>query len=258
MPHLKSFAGLRMSVKYVRNWYSVLGHYLNILSSTTARFKDGHNIIIHKNNFLQFYEELYVRYLKDQGFTYERLGKNVMVKTPQGFLLKLPKPPYSFVLDEIFIMRVYGKHDLTGRVVIDIGSSIGDSSIYFTSLGATEVLSFEIDKSLCYLAEENIRLNNLSSKIHVYNERATSEVVRKLISQQHLKNIFMKIDCEGCEVEIINNMDDNTIKCISDLVLEYHYDVKPLSDKLKSAGFKVRRKKEILFASKTEDGSWIS
>jgi 16S rRNA G966 N2-methylase RsmD len=250
MPHLKSLAGLRMSAKYVRNWYSLFAIYSNILPHATIKFRDGQKTEVYKNNFLEFYEGLYTRYLKDHGFNYEIQGNNVIVRTPGGLLLKLPKPPYSFVLDEIFIMKVYGKPDLTGRAVIDIGSSIGDSALFFASLGANEIHCFEIDKSLCYLAEENVKLNELSTKIQIYNQAATIKSLRALISQKKLENIFMKIDCEGCEVDIINSLDNNIINYVNDIVLEYHYKVKPLSDRLESLGFNVRHENEILFARK--------
>ena len=253
MPHLKSFAGLRVSAKYVSNWYLLLPIYSNILSHATIKFRDGHKTEVYNNNFLEFYEDIYTRYLKDHGFKYDIQGKNVIVRTPEGLLLKLPKPPYSFVLDEIFIMTVYGKPDLTDRVVIDIGSSIGDTALFFANLGANEIHCYEIDKSLSYLSEENVKLNNLQNKIQIYNEAASIDSLRKLISQEKLKNVFMKIDCEGCEIDILDSLDTDIIKHINDIVLEYHYHVEPLINRLKSLGFNVRRKKEILFASKASN-----
>jgi len=58
----------------------------------------------------------------------------------------------------------------------------------------------------------------------------------------------MKIDREGCEVDIIDSLANDIIKYVNNIVLEYHYKVKPLSDRLKSLGFDVRRKNKILFA----------
>jgi hypothetical protein len=62
----------------------------------------------------------------------------------------------------------------------------------------------------------------------------------------------MKMDCEGCADEFITSLNDNVIKCLSDIVLEHHNNLKHPTNKLLSAGFKVRRKKEILFGNKLE------
>jgi tRNA/tmRNA/rRNA uracil-C5-methylase (TrmA/RlmC/RlmD family) len=250
MPHLKSVQGIEMTAKYVKNWYSVLAVYCNIKPRTIARFKNGKNVPIHKRDFLEFYEEIYRQYLVDNGFKYLGEGCESFVKTPSGIRLKLFRLPYSFVLDEVFKMKVYGQPDLSDRVAVDIGSSIGDSSLYFASLGAVEVHGFEVDRDLCNVAEQNIKLNNLSSRVIIHNEKATSNSLEILISKNSWTNVFIKIDCEGCEYEIIRDLSNRSLNKVQNFVIEYHGDAKPIINKLKISGFRVSRIKEIIYANR--------
>jgi hypothetical protein len=249
MPHLKSLAGLGMVAKYVSNWYCILALYANIIPKTTARFKDGRGVDVYKNNHIVFYEEIYKRHLQNHGFICETKGKEEPVRTPEGLVIML-RPPYSFVLDEIFLMKVYGQPQLKGRVVIDIGTSFGDSALYFASLGASKVYCFEADKDLYQMAQENISLNNMTGKIYIYNQKATGELLRILILEYRLKNVFLKVDCEGCEYEVIKNMGHSMFESIRDIVMEYHRQPEPLIGYLTRLGFRIKRKRRILFASK--------
>jgi hypothetical protein len=242
-----------MAAKYVTNWFSVIPLYSKMKSNTVARFRDGKQVVVYSDSYLYFYEELYRRYLEDRGFVYETQGETTVVKTPCGLELRLAKLPYSFVLDEIFVMKVYGDLDLKGRSVIDIGASIGDSAIYFSSLGASKVYGFEMESELCEVAEENIKRNNLTDKVQVFNQQATAKLIDTFILQNVLKNILMKIDCEGCEYEIVYNMSDESFQCLNDIIMEYHGSAKPIVRKLSAMGFRTRKKKEILFASRAPD-----
>jgi hypothetical protein len=250
MPHLKSVQGIEMTAKYVRNWYSVLAVYCNIKPHTIARFRDGKNVPIHKHDYLEFYEEIYRQYLVDNGFEYSREDSELFVKTPSGIRLKLFRLPYSFVIDEVFEMKVYGQPNLKGRIVVDIGSSIGDSSLYFASLGAVEVHGFEVDRDLCNIAQQNIKLNNLSSRVFIHNERATGNSLEIFISKNLWSNLFIKIDCEGCEFEIIRDLTKGSLNKVQNFVIEHHGNAKSIVNKLKISGFRVGRIKEIIYANR--------
>jgi hypothetical protein len=252
MPHVRSISGLRMAAKYVKNWYSLLPLYAKITSKTIAKFKDGRELAISQSNYLAFYEELYRLHLQDNGFRYITKNNATIVHTPGGLQLMIRRPIYSFVLDEIFLMKVYGEPDLRERSAIDIGTSLGDSTLYFASLGAKRVYGFEPDISLYELAKENVKLNNMDDRIQIYNTKATGESLRNLILQYELKNVFLKIDCEGCEYEVIENADDLTFEKIKDVVIEYHNSPKPLMQRLTRLGFKVRQQKEIILAAKDQ------
>ena len=67
----------------------------------------------------------------------------------------------------IFQNIIYGHIPLKGRIVIDVGANIGDSSIYFALKGAKKVISIEPFPKNYFIAKENIELNNLSDKINI-------------------------------------------------------------------------------------------
>ena len=138
MPHLRSLTGVSMLRKYVSNWFSVIGVYVGFLSETTASFRDGKKVVVSRKRYQDFYEELYKRHNIDHGFAYTRDEQgNTITTLPNGLRLTFGhEKNYSFVLDEIFVMRVYGEPNLKNRVVVDVGAAIGDSELYFASLGA--------------------------------------------------------------------------------------------------------------------------
>jgi hypothetical protein len=269
-----------MLTKYVVNWYAALLFYLKILKHTTVKFKDGMEMRLSEDDLLLFYEELYIRHLKDHGFHYimERTatskryikeerksaprryikekgilydveGKNI-IHTPGGLKLNYSQIPYSFVLDEVFVMKVYGQNNLSGRTVIDVGAYYGESTLYFAQLGASKVYAFEADLEYYNTAQENIKLNNLTDKINLIHEEATSSALKNLINEHGLTNIFLKIDCEGCEHELIGNAGSEIFEHITDIALEYEGPSKAIIERLLHEGFTVKRKKEIITATK--------
>ena len=86
----------------------------------------------------------------------------------------------------------------------------------------------------------------MSSTIELLGRKATSEEISVIVEANSLDNVFMKIDCEGCEYEIIDNLSDLIYKKIDNIVLEYHNGAGGLIRKLKSVGYDVRLKK-LLF-----------
>lgn len=70
-------------------------------------------------------------------------------------------------------------------------------------------------------AKRNVELNNLTDRIHVFNEKATSLSFRGLISRNWLKRYFLKMDCDGWEYEHVENIGDRTFEKITHIVMEY-------------------------------------
>jgi len=152
------------------------------------------------------------------------------------------------------------------EIVVDIGANIGDSSIYFALNRAKHVIALEPYPSTFNLAVQNIKVNNLNDKITILNSGygKASEIVKvdekmsdtgtailvssnegkevKLYSLEMLINEFgiqealLKMDCEGCEYNILNE-DDIVLKKFKRIVLEFHYGYKNIESKLKNAGF---------------------
>ena len=153
------------------------------------------------------------------------------------------------------------------EIVVDIGANIGDSAIYFALNRAKHVIALEPYPSTFNLAVQNIKVNNLNDKITILNSGygKASEIVKidekrrgetrgailvpsnegkevKLYSLEMLINEFgiqealLKMDCEGCEYNILNE-DDVVLKKFKRIVLEFHHGYKNIESKLKHAGF---------------------
>jgi predicted RNA methylase len=247
MPHLRSADGIAMMKRYVDNWPSVLLVYSNLKRSVTVKFKDGDTAELSKKDYNVFYEKLYRKHLKDNGFSY--LADNT-IKTLDGLTLMLPpNAAYSLVFDEIYLMQIYGKPDLTGKVVIDVGAAIGDTALFFKKCGAKVVYGYELDEARVRIAEKNIEMNGMGHSVVVYNKKATVEELHKLTATIN-DPIFLKLDCEGCEYDIIPKLDTSKI---TDVVMEYHMKPEPLMEALARTGFshvRLDRKTVMITAKK--------
>ncbi|WP_409200799.1 FkbM family methyltransferase [Methanobrevibacter sp. DSM 116169] len=137
--------------------------------------------------------------------------------------------------------------DVNDRYVIDIGANVGDTALIFASEGAKMVYGFEPVKELYEIGVKNIELNpkfsnkiklvnnavsykkgkleinNLESTSSYRNEEEFYEV--DIITMDEILNDYdiipdvLKIDCEGCEFEIIKNSD---LSMFNDIIFEHH------------------------------------
>ena len=247
MPHLRSRGGVEILKRYVDNWPSVLMVYSGIKRSTIAKFKDGMAIELRKQYPFDFYGELYRRHLKDNGFgCLEQEDGKIIVQTPKGYQIKVLSKVNLHVIDEIFLMQSYGKPNLSGRPVVDVGCSYCDSAIYFLSCDAIHVYGYDPNMERYKLGLENIATNNLYNKIILYNELATADKINALMKEKDLHNVFLKIDCEGCEYGLIKGLN---LSHITEMALEYHHKAEPLIYLLKANSFKIKTRNEIIFAS---------
>ena len=155
-----------------------------------------------------------------------------------------------------------------GKTVIDIGANIGDTPIYFAVRGASKVIALEPYPKNYELAKKNIEANGFSDRIVILLAGCAAEcgfitidpnksgIFSPLIKSKHgirvplltLENILnensisecvLKIDCEGCEYEIILSAPDCVLKHFSVIHIEYHYGYKDLKEKLEKSGFNV-------------------
>jgi FkbM family methyltransferase len=203
---------------------------------------------------------------------------------------------------EQFLEQPYGITDVKGRDVVDIGAFNGDSAIYFAWKGAKRVIAFEPIPTNYNAATENIRLNGIQN-IEIFNEaiglsegelgieenmpggnydladlpclnqsseRGKSVRVRAfatLVGDFKLEDAVLKMDCEGCEYEILPNIGNELLLPFNQIILEYHgrYQHGPdeLEERLTKSGFRIRfldnkgrpmqerlRNRGLLFASR--------
>jgi len=157
------------------------------------------------------------------------------------------------------------------KTVVDIGSNIGDSSIFFSLRGAKQVIGFEPFPKNYNLSIQNINENYLSQRISINLAGCSSKNTTITIDPHfdstagtHLTHFskgvkvplftldeiikkfkvpedsILKIDCEGCEYDIIYESSTETLKHFSYIKIEYHYGYKNLEKKLRNSGFQVK------------------
>lgn len=141
--------------------------------------------------------------------------------------------------------------DVRGREVVDIGANIGDTPVYFASLGAKHVYAFEPVPNIYQIALEHVKMNGVEDRVTLINGAAGAKdgemlvpasvdllqsgvfsasnkgqvkvpvysmaKIRGMVSDPYL----LKMDCEGCEAEIILNSELDFER----LVFEAHYNI---------------------------------
>jgi FkbM family methyltransferase len=165
----------------------------------------------------------------------------------------------------VFDCGDYESLNVNGKVVIDVGAFVGDSAIYFILRGARRVIAVEPHPGAYAEMLDNVKLNNLERVIVPVNAGLASKpgkiciedvsveatsatyhgsgncinavpaaTLSELISRFNLDvgNAVLKMDCEGCEYDIILN-DYEHIKLFKELIFEYHsYTVNKPVDEL--------------------------
>ena len=158
-----------------------------------------------------------------------------------------------WLIIETFDLGQYSFADVSGRVVVDIGAFVGDSAIYFALKGARKVYAVEPHPGAYAEMLENIKLNNMESKVvpinaalgsksgrikipnvdinttggtyHGLSNNGDVEVpmitLNQLINDYGIEPDILKMDCEGCEFDVILN-DYKHVRRFNELFFEYH------------------------------------
>lgn len=128
---------------------------------------------------------------------------------------------------------------------------IADFSV-LASQTAKQVFSLEIDPNRIHLFQQNMSLNN-TQNINLITSKMTSiDQIFSTVGITHCD--FLKIDCEGCEYELVLNTSPITLKHITNIAAEIHsFDKKmrrladKLINKLTKAGYSVHLEKNPVY-----------
>lgn len=188
---------------------------------------------------------------------------------------------------EIFTDNQYdiNKEQLKGRTIIDIGSNIGCLSLMAASLEAQQVISVEPVSTTFSQLMSNVKrsgftnilpmkfvvsdsdgiirkisTNNLNSGANsLYNVNTDFDLVPSITLDTLLKlaigdDIFLKLDCEGAEYDILMNATKESMSRVTTIVLEVHSELHPvykgreiIENKLKELGF-TNKKLDTIFS----------
>lgn len=171
-----------------------------------------------------------------------------------------------------FIEGVYSKISFRDKIIIDVGSNIADSSIYFAINGAKKVIGLEPFPKNFNFGRENVQKNSLGEKIDLLLSGCSSEsdeiqidpnlsglsykmeqsnsgeiikqtTLTKLCDNYNIIDGVLKMNCEGCEYDVILKTPDITLKKFSQILIQYHDGAENMIEKLSKIGFKVTEEK---------------
>lgn len=188
--------------------------------------------------------------------------------TPSGLHFSL-ESLHPLIFAETFLYDIHfaGFH-VRDQLVVDVGSNVGDTPLYFAQQGAT-VVGYEPDPDNLRLLEDNLRRNpGLAERIRihpepvgvdgevtffsgqggssgVYASRGTGRKVRSvslrtILEREGVREAYLlKADCKGAEFQLVQQKE---IAAFHHLQVEYTADVvgqhpSALLDELRKAGF---------------------
>lgn len=273
LKRLNKFTTISTLLKYrrlYRNYITISMRILRNRYPIEARLKNGDKLLLRNELEAQIHGG------RHNGFEYDTDNDIVTLSMYSHLNNQIKIKLYGGIsngdIRSVFVNNVYQQLPLKGKVVIDIGANIADSSIYFALRGAKKVVGLEPFLKNFQLAQQNIECNNLSDKITVYlagcaastqgvivdpdfNSGSASilkdfkEGIRipvltleDILNHNDLLNAdspVLKMDCEGCEYATFLSADKRILQKFSHMMIEYHYGYKNLKDKIEKSGFKV-------------------
>lgn len=211
----------------------------------------------------------FINYIKmlDNDCDYVKVNGVKYINIHNSDFLRNNHVHYANHVEEWYSGDDWSNVNVLNRYVIDIGANVADSTLQFAHNGA-HVIGFEPVKHLYELGVNNIDLNeDLKDNIIFINkavdgQRGTLDIdlnsIQNYINEEDSYQIdvitisdvlndydfpadVLKMDCEGCEFEIILNED---LTMFNDIIFEHHAgmvgkDCKLLIKKLEEDGFKV-------------------
>lgn len=268
----RSFTEIR---KIFRNWPQVTLFRLGLKNRVLAVWRSGGSTVIESP---EEWAHLKLRYLwcvellKAYGHRVSVMDDEIQLMF-HNKLLRFKIDPmleaYS-ALSEQFLYEDYKWLRIEGKHVLDVGASIGDSAVYFAVRGAAHVYALEPYPYSYRFAETNIKLNALEGRITLLNmgcgkegammvsadfkndtgsaltpfetgKRISIASLKRIVADYGLSDAVAKIDCEGCEYELILGATDGELRAFSQMIIEYHRGFSSLMNRMERAGFRVVR-----------------
>jgi FkbM family methyltransferase len=268
---------IRIFLMYRRtynNYFNVFFHIIRKKYPVKGIFKNGNQVML--TTFFQSYN--FARFQNHRNkVDYDISTDTVTISRPGNKELKFHDGIYNGDLFNIFLKDVYRVLPIQGKVVLDVGANIGDSSIYFALRGAAKVIALEPFPHNYEMAKKNIALNYFTDKIsvilagcshnagyitisdvaksgiesHTHDDAGYKSTQRVNVPSVTLQNILkeydiedretiLKMDCEGCEYDTILSATETVLRQFSHMLIEYHDGYTDLRERLEKSGFEVR------------------
>jgi FkbM family methyltransferase len=262
--------------KFVRgsivNWLDYYLIKIGMKKSASLRLKTGETVQASHEFFDEVYQFIHPPFGKSASLSHFQDGYLVTLKGPDlRFFVR--KQSESSVLFETFVKGLYKNLNVSGSLVVDIGANIGDSAIYFSKVrNAKRVIALEPYPYSYDLAKTNVKMNNVNN-VTLLNaglggtkteilldpsyaastgddlKQSTTETngikvevltLHELVDMYEIDSGVMKIDCEGCEYDLILGSPAEDLRRFDEILVECHYGYLNIEKKLRLAGFKTK------------------
>jgi hypothetical protein len=154
------------------------------------------------------------------------------------------------LLDDVYEAR---RRDLRGRVVVDVGAYVGDTTLAFARSGAL-VHAVEPSEAFCGFIRRNAEANGLAERVVVHPvglaerdavEAAGSDTLRFAEGVGYALRALpaavdiLKLDCEGAEYHLLGDPRFLGHLAPREIRMEYHRGAGPVVSALERAGYAV-------------------
>ena len=178
-----------------------------------------------------------------------------------------------YTILSVFEYSIYRYVDVAGKTVVDIGAYIGVASIYFALKGARKVIAIEPHPKAFKEMLMNIKLNEHEDKVVPINaglasrpgeicvenvdikntyrsylkpilissckDKVPAITLSEIIEKYNIKEAVLKMNCEGCEYDVLLNEDPRVFTVFDQLFISYHHGYLELKKVLEMAGYRV-------------------
>jgi len=246
-------------MKFTRNWHDIALLYIGIKKKADFKFRNTPYILSEvTRDYIAL--PLYFSKVLAQGRLYFENSNIVLKFRDLTFSLYNPKIDIPYIYS-VFVDGEYNKFSFKDKVVLDIGAYIGDTSVFFAVNGARRVLAYEPNPEVFKKLLQNISLNNMQEKILPFNmavgregyinfflssytpgstmfqerfylkkkETISKQIKVRSVSIATILNEIssvdiLKMDCEGCEFVILQDLVDKGLgeKIREGIIFEAH------------------------------------
>lgn len=241
----------------------------------------------NNDNFSGFLLQMFIKNKTEKIYEKEIILKNIEIKKP--ILEFSDEDPIFNNYNEFFVDKIYDDLNLKGlNICLDIGSNVGLFTKYLKLNNCNKIFCFEPNKRAFNSLQKNLRneceveLFNLAVSHNNDPLRLYVDSNNSLISSAHdvknnyydvesitLKDIFeinkiqnvdfVKIDIEGMEFDLIENLEQSIFEKIDRFLIEYHdfyftdgiEKLEKLKNKLNHMGYDIVNKHKYIYATKS-------
>ncbi|MEM4104585.1 MAG: hypothetical protein QXF80_06290 [Thermoplasmatales archaeon] len=109
---------------------------------------------------------------------------------------------------EVFNRREYDFFNVKGKDVVDIGASMGESTLFFLKTGALHVYAFEQNPIDFDILVQNVQKNTFDGEARLMNVTVGKKTADDIVTISEIvemveKPYLLKVDCGGCEKDVV-------------------------------------------------------